>query len=262
MIPSRRHKRVQAGMSLVEVMIAVGVLAVGLAAILGNIFSLHATRQTTVDLTQARMVAEYLHQTIQASKWTDLNDRTKPESYLTWARHPDANGVADDTECLGDDPQLPLVAGSQSPDQRRRLPFRTKLDDLRVYVEYFRAHTAVDSAGNELVDGGLPCRGGLLESDIVNAQIVPGDMASRPRGGLTGSTVLGQAGVIPSLTAPASVAPLRLPDIASIASQVGTRLAENDTVAVRISVVWRDRSGANAGAGNRMLMTRITGRMP
>jgi prepilin-type N-terminal cleavage/methylation domain-containing protein len=239
-ISTPRPEVSQRAFSLIEVMMAVAILSVGLAGVISQISTLDRQRRWTRDVTQARMVAEYLSNGIQGMKWEDLNDRSKPEAYLYWSRYPDADGVLNDNNFLSD--SAPLVANSQDPTQRRRLPFLTGLDDARVYLEYFRAQTATDSSGTMLLDTNLPCQGGLLESRIVGNSIDISAPADRINPGLSGMTALGPTRVIPALVQPGTVAQMRLPEDESINAQVGVRIADRDPVAIRISVVWRSRT--------------------
>lgn len=259
-ITSDRHRRLSAaGFSLVEVMLAVGVLVIASASVVGVMANLHAERGWSGDLVMARQVATSLCNNLQGMNWDDLNDHTKPDTYLCWARHPDADGVANDTNYLGDDPTLPLVANSTDPLQRRRLPFRTGLADLRIYLEYFRGQTARDENGVTLVDAGLPCQGGLLENPVSNGATTT-TVQREAQNGLGGFSVMATGQRIPLLGQPTGVAPIRLPLDETIASQVGVRLAEFDPVAVRITITWRDRSNIDGNDSRRQMLTVITGK--
>lgn len=259
----------RAAFTLVEIMMAIGILTVGTAAVVSQMVSLHSNRMWTDDVSDGRYVMDYMIHSLQAMNWDDLNDRTKPEAYLFWARVPDADGVDNDDYSLGDDLNLPLVAGSQDPTQVRRLPFKTRADGLRVYVEYFRAVTAVDSSGAVLADsanGNAPCSGGLLENPFVagsNTTLDTTRTLGTANGALAGLSILAKTGgrnVLPALTANGGVAPVLLPAAETVASQVNTRIAEHDPVAVRITVTWIDRASTPGASPNRLVMTTITGK--
>jgi prepilin-type N-terminal cleavage/methylation domain-containing protein len=251
------------GFSLVEIMISVMVLAVAVSAVLGSIVNLSSLRKDSGDVQKAQQAATYMVQVLQGTNWDDLNDQSKPETYLTWARWPDFDGtgtIDDDANCL---------IGSLDPAPgagNRCLPFLTGLDDLRIYLEYYRAVTAADENGITLRNGANYCFSGLLEGSLVRTPDAAGEIwtidptagpPSRPQNLLSGLALVERVGSdlaphIPSIGitsvdasgdgAADPIEPIRLPWNAAIRTLSGVTIGAEDPVVARIMVTWKDRS--------------------
>ncbi len=273
---TRRHISISA-FTILEVMVAISVLTIGMLAVISGIANQDMVRRDVDDYRQARQVAEFILQGAQAQNWDDLNNLQEDDAYLYWARHPDTSndGIDNDDNSLGDDRGLPLVVGTQDPRQRRRLPFQTTLDGLRVYVEYYRAHTALDSFGDVIRDtanGNAPCDGGLLDGTLVRTgsppvwAINPAQVAERIQPAMTGHAVvdrLAGQNYIPRIGVTGGAAPILLPETESVASQATVRIGEHDPAAMRITVTWIDRRRPSPPPGeapNRRMYTLISGK--
>lgn len=266
----------RAGFSMVEVIIASAILASGILFVLGGHMNLVRLRQTTDSQFQAKLVADVVVNAIAAAAWEDLNDRSKPHTWLTWTRRvdPEGDGMANDDEWLGDRDSTSGVANAMlvngtTPETRRWIPQAVLADGtsapmisglrgLRVYVEYYRAFTATDAEGVRMTGpDGLPMTGGLIQGvasqgttagTILMTTSTPSGLENEP---VQGQALIGGGGIVPQtgginrlyrIVTQSGVSELALPADQTVASQIGTRLGDNDPVAVRVVVTWFDES--------------------
>lgn len=213
-------------MSLVEVMIALTVMAVAIAGALGLVVNSDAARRNTRDNVMAHAIERALLERFAAAASEDLNTTAAAWS-LCRVRDENGNGNEDDdANWLTDDP---TVAASVDPVQLRRvlqtvpgkptlglIDAPTGLDRFRVWIEYFRGVTALDDKGQP-----IPGRtGGVFEDN----QFLPA---------------------------------YRLPADRSLAEMVEAQdIGPNDVICIRIIMTWLGRSG-----GTRTF-TITTGRKP
>jgi hypothetical protein len=243
-----------------EVMIALVILSIGLFTVLSNQAATGVVRKEADEHRRAREVADLVMHAIQGASWDDLNNLDRPETYLTWARPFDINGVQGTnwlTDTRVSDPSR-WLAGAPASEPDRRLPTVTGLVDLRVYVEYFRAVTARDENGATLPDPDV--NGGFLTGGL----FAPGGVApSRPQPNITGSFAGTPPPALPVRPLPlwksdrdpgmadSLEGPLDAPEGASaipgveqtrattLESHRGVRFGSSDPVGVRVVVTWR-----------------------
>lgn len=289
-----------AGFSMVEVIIASAILATGILFVLGGHMNLMRLRQATDARFQAKVVADTVVNAIASAAWDDLNDRTKPHTWMTWTRRvdPEADGMANDDEWLGDRGSVGSVASSMlvdgaTPETRRWLPRAVNADGsvspmasglrgLRVYVEYYRASTATDEDGAQMAGpDGLPMTGGLMQgvpslgTTAGTILMTTSNASGQGNEPVEGHALLGSTGVVRKvagknqlfrIVTQSGVSELALPADQTIASQTGIRLGENNEVAVRVVVTWLDDESADQpevdieNAGLRAYLEIITQR--
>lgn len=126
------HKR---GFSLVEVMIAVAILATVLTAMAGNIFTLHKAHESTKELAKAQEIAQVLAERAQGATWHSLGQTAQP-----WSWHRRVGAAADRPQPMTD------VAADPNNDLQSLgiLSQPSGLADINVYLEYYLMGLFVD----------------------------------------------------------------------------------------------------------------------
>jgi len=123
------------GFSLVEVMIAVAILAMVLTAMAGTIFTLNKSHAATKELAKAQEIAQALAERVQGATWHSLGTTSEPWS---WHRR---DGAA---------MPMPQPMTDQAPDANNDLQTLgiitepSGLADSRVYLEYYLMAAFVD----------------------------------------------------------------------------------------------------------------------
>jgi len=261
-----------------EVMVSVMIMAVAVSAVVGSIANLHGLRNDTDDVQRAHNVASFMTQSLMGTNWDDLNDQSKPTAYLSWARIPDVDGtgtIDDDSNCLTD---------RRDAADTNRLPFMTGLNDVRVYLEYYRAVTALPTDGTNipLSNAGKQCFAGLLQGTLVRTTSPAGEVwnidpnggeATRPQEALSGLALgervgsdlrprIAPIGIAPLLSGGDPIEPILLPAATAISTLSGVTIGANDPITARIVVSWMDRNLPAPAAGThaaRRQFTVITG---
>ena len=125
-----------AAFTLIEVMIAVAVLAVGMFGVLSMIPTLSSARTQAVEMVIARQVADTMAERIQGVAWRELGGtRTSPGTYNTnaWSLPRYRSSMSPINPPMTED----------SPDPNHNLlangviAQRTGVPDLKVYLEYY-----------------------------------------------------------------------------------------------------------------------------
>lgn len=134
--PSSQAAFRQLGFTLVEVMIAVAVLAVGMFGVLSMIPTLSSARTLAVEMVIARQIADTLAERIQGAAWRELGGaRTTPGTFNTnsWSLPRYRSSVSPLNPPMTEDdadPNHNLITNGIVVQ-------RTGVPNLKVYVEYY-----------------------------------------------------------------------------------------------------------------------------
>lgn len=245
--PARQSCPAALGMSLLEVMLAMSILAVGLLAAISQFSILRGTRQMASDNTIAANVANAIAERLIGMRSELIGTSSAPWSAArTEPNTGDANPtlpLIDDTDGPGflpDGPDDPVTGRSARGLQTLGLyPQATGLANLRVYIEYYRAVNAIRDDGTA-----DPTRPGLMDEEDYTYTGGTADFRTRfyfdiPQADIP-TTAL--PGIVTNRTN------YRLDPAQPPFSSVG----QYDPVAIRIFLTW----------GNRQHLSLITARSP
>jgi prepilin-type N-terminal cleavage/methylation domain-containing protein len=131
------------GFSLIEVMIAVAILATVLTAMAGNIFTLHQAHTATKELAKAQEIAQALAERVQGGAWHSLGQTSQP-----WSWHRREGAVA----------PLPQPMTNQGdPDNDLQtlgiISGPSGLADAQVFLEYYLMAAFVDPTSSAWMVG-------------------------------------------------------------------------------------------------------------
>jgi prepilin-type N-terminal cleavage/methylation domain-containing protein len=144
------------GFSLLEVMIAVAILAVALTALLGNLGTLDSAHVANRETAKAQEIAQVLAERIQGARWTRLGTADEP-----WSWHRREPRSASDTPAIRPMTETDTTSGwiASAPRLVHNLLLQAPsgaglgierepsgLDDLAVYLEYYRPAATADAA--------------------------------------------------------------------------------------------------------------------
>jgi prepilin-type N-terminal cleavage/methylation domain-containing protein len=123
------------GFSLIEVMIAVAILATVLTAMAGNIFTLHKSHTATKELAKAQEIAQALAERVQGATWHSLGQTSEPWSWhrREGAAMPMPQPMTDRAVDPNNDLQGMGIIGEPSG-----------IADSKVYLEYYLMSAFVD----------------------------------------------------------------------------------------------------------------------
>lgn len=150
-----RHTHLQVmnkGFTIIEVMISLAILAVGVAAILTHMFTLKSVRDASRDAAIVENVANELIERFSGARWEVLGTTS-----VVWSVHRPytilavGNPLTDTND--GSINSLVTIGVLKQP---------TGMKDLRVYIDYYRAMSEVDTAGLP-----IPGQMGLMDGEDV-----------------------------------------------------------------------------------------------
>jgi len=168
----------RAGLSLIEVMLAISVLAIGVSSVFAHYLTLYQMRGSTKAIAQVQDVLRTVFERIVAADGAVLNTITpfNQEYVFEWSRprYEDFVDVApaDGQDDLGRGPCIPPMTEADllSPAFGPLMIEPTGSEDIEVFVEYYRGEP--DLGGPGTVDD-LP---GILDPTVLQD---PGDFAAR-----------------------------------------------------------------------------------
>ncbi len=177
--PLQLAARARAGLSLIEVMIAIAVLAIGVSSVFAHYITLYQLRGSTKGLGQVQDVMRSVFERIVAADGAILNTvaPVNSEYVYLWSvpRYEDFTDVNNDgiDDALRGVYNPPMTeADLLNPAFGPLLIDPVNVDDLRVYVEYYRGDR--DDNGSPTVPGDdLP---GMLDTALIND---PGEFTAR-----------------------------------------------------------------------------------
>ena len=135
--------------TIMEVMISLTILAVGISAILSNMFTLKSARDAARDAAIVENLANELVERFSGARWEALGTPA-----IKWSLHRPfsasvGNPLTDKDD--GSDNSLITLGILRQP---------TGMKDLRVYIDYYRGMTELDAAGLPIVG-----KSGLMDGE-------------------------------------------------------------------------------------------------
>lgn len=157
------------GFSLVEVLIALSVMAVGILALMSSIGALHSSRNTAADANRVHALVQTISERLASLPWDTLGNRDNPTA--PWSQSRSAGMAISLVNSHTSYNRPPLTENAVLDEdnllKQGLLSQPARVRNLRVYIEYYRAlqisaapaPTAPILAGPGLMDGsaaGLP----------------------------------------------------------------------------------------------------------
>jgi len=145
--PRTSSDRSRGGFTLVEVMIAMALLAITLSAIAANLFSLNGAHTSNREEAKVREISQLLGERLMGASWDTLGTSVSGQIGLngwSWHRRATSNPNVPNSpiyECLQENPSP--TASETDPDSRDLLKLGlisgpTGIRGLRVYLEYYQ----------------------------------------------------------------------------------------------------------------------------
>ena len=162
-----RPGRRAAGLTMLEIMLAVVVLTVGIMGVLGNIPVLNSTRNLAVEMSQVQQIAGSMAERLMGTAWNDLGGQNigNQWSLPRYCADPDGDGVTVSTV----NPPLMDVNPASANDDLVALGVLTQksgVPDLKVYLEYYDGTAVMGGVGSAVTP---PVDRATFYSRITNA---------------------------------------------------------------------------------------------
>jgi hypothetical protein len=138
-----------AGLTMIEIMLAVVVLTIGIMGVLSNIPTLNSARNLAIEMAQAQQIAAIMSERLMGTAWNDLGGQNSGNQWSLPRYAPDPDG--DGTTVTTLNPPLKDNNAASANDDLVGLGIlsqKSGVPDLKVYVEYYDGTAILGGVGS------------------------------------------------------------------------------------------------------------------